>query len=54
MSNRSYKNLHVKLLKLHYKEMSIIKLERKKTFEETGGALCDRKSGNKQWNKNYF
>lgn len=34
--------------------MSIIKLERKKTFEETGGALCDRKSGNKQWNKNYF
>lgn len=47
MSNRLSKNLHVKLLKLYYKEMSTTKLQREKTFEETGGALSDTKSGNK-------
>ena len=47
ISNRLSKNLHVKLLKLYYKETSTTKLEREKTFEETGGALSDTKSGNK-------
>lgn len=36
-----------KLLKIYYKEMNIIKLEKSKTFEKTGRALCDKKSGNK-------
>lgn len=47
MSNRFSKNLHIKLLKLYYQEMSTIKLERNKAFKETGRALCDKKSGNK-------
>lgn len=47
MINRFSKNLYVKLLKLYYKEMSTIKSERNKTFEETGGVFDDKKSGHK-------
>jgi len=47
MSNRFSKNVHKKLLNFYYKDMSTAKLKRDKTFEETGGALCDKKSGNK-------
>lgn len=43
-----------KLLKIYFKEMRTIKLERNKIFEEMSGALCGKKSRNNQWRKNYF